>query len=218
MSESYVYNIVIGTVLLWGTILILVNPVARFLALSKLKSQNLINSQEKTKMDNNQIPARYFMFSGALIFAIIGLIVGIATGTFLVGFSWNKRHLPGIATLMTASFAGILLQGASNFGIILPLLSITVAILLATGLSVTSQSATEIKLNRPKTGPYTKTPNISFGATENNQQTIGIERMPPWQTQTLDSHKIERRFCGHCGILVNQNAEFCGNCGKKIAT
>ncbi len=98
---------IIGTAFLWGTVFVLVNPATKYLAKIRLKSRSPnVTSGKKSNIDEKSIPARYFMFSGALIFSLLGFLIGSLFGTYFIGISWEKKHLPGMATLVLSSLGG----------------------------------------------------------------------------------------------------------------
>jgi hypothetical protein len=131
---------IIGTAFLWGTVYVLVNPATRYFAKSRLRSRSpTVTHGKKNEIDAKSIPARYFMFSGALIFTLLGFLIGSIFGIYFIGLSWEKKHLPSVATLILSSLGGSFLNSHAG-DIAFSLLDIAFLITIVTGASVGLQS------------------------------------------------------------------------------
>jgi len=120
---------ILGTIFLWVVNFICVNPLAVYIATYRLmRTRAPVYGQ---KIEPESIPDRYFMFSGALVFTVLGFLIGSVFGTYFIGLSWEKKYLPGVATLILASLAG----SFSN----VTLLIFALLISIATGAAVVLQ-------------------------------------------------------------------------------
>ena len=191
---------IIGTAFLWIVTYICVNPVARYIATYRLRKTRVLSYERKINPES--IPDRYFMFSGALIFTVLGFLVGLLFYTYFIGLSWKKRDLPGVAALILASFAGSLFNAPEAYGFALMLLIGAVLMLIATGAAVTLQTPKmlrwegEVSVTRPQVQPS-----------------------PPARPPQLVRGKlIEPRPCPSCGNINRLEDRFCRKCGAPLPT
>ena len=105
-------NFVVGTLTLWGLNVLLVQPLAdhwtrRRMARGGLTSQSLAGEQgEQARQQLASWQTQYFILADVLIMAIAGLILGVALGTPMIGFSWKLKFWPGMIALIVASLIG----------------------------------------------------------------------------------------------------------------
>jgi hypothetical protein len=213
-------SFIIGTAVVWGVIYLLVNPLAKVLAIARLKS--ISGQTSHGSMDTNSIPERYYMFMGSLIFAIIGLAIGVATGTFFIGLSWKKKDLPGMATFILSSVAGSFINIGFNFAASGTMLALAAMLIAATGIAVATQSANVLKwkMGAPVVTPQPPVvaPNIPVttpmytGFSSTASPSVTYPNVAVGNTFAGVS-----KFCGQCGAEHKSNARFCGECGAKIA-
>lgn len=209
---------IIGTALLWIVTYICVNPVARHIATHRLRKRRV--SSHESKIDPQSIPDRYFMFSGALIFTILGFLVGLLFGTYFIGLSWKKRHLPGVVALILASFAGFLFYAcmhAQVYSLALLLLIITALTPVLTGAAVMVQTPQmlrwegEAQVAQPKVQPRACP---SCG---------NVNRLADKFCRRCGAHlptipTEEKAHCTKCGTELKKGAKFCHTCGQAVTS
>lgn len=219
---------IIGTAFLWIVTYICVNPVAGYLATHRLrKTQGLSYERE---ISPESIPERYFMFSGALIFTVLGFLVGILFSTYFIGLSWKKRHLPGVAALILASLAGSLFSAPEAYNLALLLLLGAVLVSIASAVAVILQPPHmlqwkgAVSVTRPSVQPLppARPPQLARGKV--------TEPRPCPSCRNVN--RLGDKFCRKCGILLpavptdvtiycprcgtalKKGAKFCHSCGQ----
>lgn len=125
---------IIGTLILWGLKLITI-PFARFIAGQKVRqpSPESPASEGESALDDvsaeapegvagqaasktpekpqPEIPAGPYIIADVIVLGIAGLLLGLFTGSFFIGFSWKARDWPGMIAFIAASFVGSALHG-----------------------------------------------------------------------------------------------------------
>ncbi len=210
-------SFIVGTAIIWGVILIFVNPLTKVLAIARLRSTSSVG--EHGPIDTTSIPERYYMFMGSLIFAVIGLLIGVATGIFFVGFSWKKRDLPGMGTFVMSSIAGSCINIGYFLEISGTLLALTILLTAVTGIAVASQSANVLKwkMGAPVPPPPIVRPNVPVTSPVNTGFSGTTVPSATYPNAAVEN-RLPRipRFCGQCGAEHKIDAAFCGECGAKI--
>jgi asparagine N-glycosylation enzyme membrane subunit Stt3 len=111
---------IIGMAVLWGVLYVLVYPVTESFARGRLEAATGMHGKN---INPESIPIRYYSFFGSLIFTIIGFMMGLLFGMYFIGFSLRGRDLPGVFSLVVASFSGsMLLEQPRNAGFVPPIL------------------------------------------------------------------------------------------------
>lgn len=125
---------IVGTLILWGLKLITV-PFARLIAGDKVRppspaapapegeaalpevggdKQEGEEPQQASKppaKPQPEIPAGPYIIADVIVLGIAGLLLGLFTGSFFIGFSWKARDWPGMIAFIGASFVGSALHG-----------------------------------------------------------------------------------------------------------
>ena len=113
---------IIGTLILWGLKLITV-PFARLLAGDKVKPptpaapapegedalpdvDGETGEPEKQEAPKSVIPTGAYIIADVIVLGISGLLLGLFTGSFFIGFSWKVRDWPGMIVFIIASLLG----------------------------------------------------------------------------------------------------------------
>lgn len=202
---------IIGTAFLWIVTYICVNPVARHIATHRLRKTR--EPPYERKVDQQSIPDRYFMFSGALIFTILGFLVGLLFGTYFIGLSWKKRHLPGVAALILASLAGTFF----NTPIALFLLILAALTPIVTGAAVMLQPPQMLRgegealVTRPQVEP-------SACPSCGNINRLGDRFCRRCGTPLLTIPMEGKAYCMKCGTELKKGAKFCHICGQAVTS
>lgn len=206
---------IIGTAFLWIVTYICVNPVARHIATHRL-GKTRVPSYEK-KVDPQSIPDRYFMFSGALIFTILGFLVGLLFRTYFIGLSWKKRHLPGVAALILASLAGTFFNLPEAYGLALLLLIVAALTPIMTGAAVMLQPPQmlrgegEVPVTRPPVQPRACP---SCGNINHPRDKFCRRCGTPLPTIPME----EKAHCTKCGTELKKGAKFCHICRQAVTS
>lgn len=105
-------NIVVGTIILWGLIALLVQPLANHWLSRRLQepAYAYLNSaeepDEQASHELASLAARYFILASVVILGMAGLVLGLVAGAPFIGFAWNRKFWPGMIALIVASFVG----------------------------------------------------------------------------------------------------------------
>lgn len=124
---------IIGTLILWGLKLI-VMPFARLLAGDKVRVVTpaaptpsgegalpadpgavpeppaSLQPTAPAKLET-EIPAGYYIIADVLVLGLAGLLLGLFTGSYFIGFSWRARDWPGMIVFILASLVGSFIHG-----------------------------------------------------------------------------------------------------------
>ncbi len=206
---------IIGTAFLWIVTYICVNPVARHIATHRLRK--IREPPYERKVDQQSISDRYFMFSGALIFTILGFLVGLLFGTYFIGLSWKKRHLPGVVALILASLAGTFFNLPAAYGLALFLLIVAVLTPIMTGAAVTLQTPQilrwerEVPIARPQVQP-------SACPSCGNINHLGDKFCRRCGTPLPTISREEKAHCAKCGTELKKGAKFCHICSQAVTS
>lgn len=113
---------IIGTAILWLLTAVIVNPLANFWTQKKLKQESIpvpknaneieiLDEGAKKKMQS--FFTRNYILADILVLGIAGFLLGIISGNFFLGISFERRSWPGILVFITSSIAGSLLHGVA---------------------------------------------------------------------------------------------------------
>jgi len=109
-----VLSIVIGTAILWGVTAFVVIPLAQVLARRRQAAAASAAGHSLGESEAAQgeppIPTDCFIMADVLVLSAIGLLIGLASGYFLLGFAWSWKHWPGILCLIVFSVLGAALH------------------------------------------------------------------------------------------------------------
>ena len=107
-------SILIGTAILWGLTALVVVPLAQVLASRRQLSAATVADQSlgesEIAQDEDSIPTDCFIIADVLVLSLAGLVVGLASGYFLLGFAWSWARWPGILCLIIFSVLGAALH------------------------------------------------------------------------------------------------------------
>ena len=113
---------IIGTLILWGLKLI-VTPFAKLLAGDKVKAvapaaptpsgEAALPAEPGTSPipapqvePQVIIPTGYYILADVLVLGFAGLLLGLFTGSYFIGFSWRAKDWPGMIAFILASLIG----------------------------------------------------------------------------------------------------------------
>jgi hypothetical protein len=113
---------IVGTLILWGLKLI-VTPFAKLLAGDKVKVVTPAApppSSDTALQDETGappappapvepevvIPTSYYILADVLVLGLAGLLLGLFTGSYFIGFSWRAKDWPGMIAFVVASLIG----------------------------------------------------------------------------------------------------------------
>lgn len=114
--NSWWMGILIGTGLLWGSILLVINPITKFftnrrMALQSISNNHLIEDEDKLSKKTDIIYGPNFIIVSVVVLGLVGFLFGLLVGTFFIGIAWKPRYWPGIITLIGLSFLGSFIYG-----------------------------------------------------------------------------------------------------------
>jgi len=66
--------------------------------------------ESEATQDDNAIPTDCFILADVLVLSAVGLLVGLISGYFLLGFAWSWARWPGILCLVIFSVLGAALH------------------------------------------------------------------------------------------------------------
>ena len=118
---------IVGTLILWGLKLI-VTPFAKLLAGDKVKvaapPAPAPSGDAALPADIGTppapavpvepqviIPTGYYILADVLVLGAAGLLLGLFTGMYFIGFSWRAKDWPGMITFILASLVGSAMAG-----------------------------------------------------------------------------------------------------------
>ena len=126
---------IIGTLVLWGLKAITI-PFARAMSgkgkAAEPPSPGPVPSVEATRpevidqptpLDGQQpvpvtpksaaddIPTGYYILADVIVLGIAGLLIGLVTGSYFIGFSWKAKDWPGMIVFIIASLIGSAIHG-----------------------------------------------------------------------------------------------------------
>lgn len=110
-----IWNIVIGTGILWLLTGLVVLPIARLLTNSRAKGlgQSQVSGQgtlAETQAEP-EIATGYYILVDVLVLGIAGLIMGWVLGWFFIGITWQAKSIPGMIVFIAASIIGAMMHG-----------------------------------------------------------------------------------------------------------
>jgi hypothetical protein len=107
-------NILIGTAILWGVTALVVVPVAQLLArrrqVAAASAADYSLGESEAAQNGSSIPTDCFIMADILVLSVVGLLVGLTSGYFLLGFAWSWARWPGILCLIVFSALGAALH------------------------------------------------------------------------------------------------------------
>jgi tetrahydromethanopterin S-methyltransferase subunit B len=109
-SSNFGPGILIGTGIVWFSILVIINPLSKYLTKRKSTYQTVNGFQVQTGQEISQIAdgssTRNYVIIGVITFAIIGFVVGRTTGWYFIGISWKPKDWPGMLAFIGFSLLG----------------------------------------------------------------------------------------------------------------
>jgi hypothetical protein len=103
-------SILVGTLILWGVTALVVTPLAQFLAsrgrVAAMSALDHCDGEGETTEAETSMPTHCFIAADVLVLSAVGLLVGLISGYFLVGFAWSWVRWPGILCLIIFSVLG----------------------------------------------------------------------------------------------------------------
>ena len=116
---------VIGTLILWGLKLVVV-PLARVFAGGKAEvpvtpapageaaiplEPGIDPVAAPPAAPADDIPTGAYIIADVIVLGIAGLLLGIFTGSYFIGFSWKARDWPGMIVFILTSLMGSAIHG-----------------------------------------------------------------------------------------------------------
>lgn len=109
-SPNFVPGIFIGTGIVWFSILVIINPLSKYLTKRKSIYQPVNEFEVQPGQEISQITdkssTRNYVIIGVITFAIIGFAVGRTTGWYFIGISWKPKDWPGMLAFIGFSLLG----------------------------------------------------------------------------------------------------------------
>jgi len=108
-------NILVGTLILWGITVLVVQPLANHLVQRRLQEPAYAHEKSPNEQDERareelaSLATHYFVISDVLILGIAGFVLGLVLGSPFIGVAWDRKFWPGMIALMAASFVGAFL-------------------------------------------------------------------------------------------------------------
>ena len=110
-----IWSFVVGTAILWLLTGLVVIPIAKLL--TNIHSRKSVTpdigsqGQVAEVSEKPEIATSYYIFVDVLVLGIAGFIIGLVSGWFLVGITWQAKSWPGMIALIIASIVGVMLHG-----------------------------------------------------------------------------------------------------------
>ena len=108
------WNLIIGTGILWLLTGLIVIPLARLLTNSRAKEsvQSQVSGQGAIAQTQArpEIATGYYILVDVLVLAIAGLIMGRVLGWFFIGITWQAKNWPGMIAFIAASIIGSMMH------------------------------------------------------------------------------------------------------------
>jgi len=109
------WSFVVGTAILWLLTGLVVTPLAKLLTninSGKSASPYVGDQGQATQVSEKpEVATRYYILVHVLVLGIAGLIMGLVSGWFFIGFTWQGKSWPGMIALIVASIAGAMIHG-----------------------------------------------------------------------------------------------------------
>ena len=117
-------GILIGTGILWGITVLIIQPIVGHLLVRKLqekpeyaplleKKDEEIELNEDQQSYVNSLATKLFIAVDTAILGIAGLLIGVFSGYYFIGFSWEAKSWPGMIAFIASSFYGALLYAGA---------------------------------------------------------------------------------------------------------
>ena len=218
---------IIGMAVLWGVLYVLVYPVTESFARGRLEAATGMHGKN---INPESIPIRYYSFFGSLIFTIIGFMMGLLFGMYFIGFSLRGRDLPGVFSLVVASFSGsMLLEQPRNAGFVPYSMGLLIAIIGISWYLIGQHDAKTMQwlsetpgaVGQPTTTPAPASSQNSPQPPQRSPDVLPwnapkpVMPVQPRMTPTSAARSPVDPFCIHCGNRVHKSQNFCENCGKN---
>lgn len=63
------------------------------------------------KSAEDDIPTGYYILADVIVLGVAGLLIGLVTGSYFIGFSWKAKDWPGMIVFIIASLIGSAVHG-----------------------------------------------------------------------------------------------------------
>lgn len=114
-------GILIGTAVLWGLSAFVVQPLTVYLLENSLKKEpqyvhllkeggKEVKLSEGEERHINSLATKYFILSDTAVLGIAGFLIGVFSGYFFVGFTWEAKGWPGMIAFIASSIIGSALK------------------------------------------------------------------------------------------------------------
>ena len=106
-------GILIGTGVLWGLNLLVVNPIVKRISKRNLVMQPVDGqaTEGQPNITSDMVDNRTYIMVDTIVLGIAGLTMGLAIGWFFIGLTWKARQWPGLIAFIGLSFLGSYLHG-----------------------------------------------------------------------------------------------------------
>jgi hypothetical protein len=108
-------SILVGTAILWGLTALVVVPLAQVLARQRqvgaVAGADQSLEESEVAETEGSIPTDCFITADVLVLSAAGLLVGLLSGYFFLGFAWGWKRWPGIICFIFCSLLGAALHG-----------------------------------------------------------------------------------------------------------
>lgn len=108
-------GILIGTAVLWGLGLLVVNPIAKHFTnqtIAQEYSTGMVPKDQATISSRvNSVFTRNYIITDVIVLSVAGFLMGIVAGWFFIGISWNWRSWPGLIAFIGLSVLGSAIHG-----------------------------------------------------------------------------------------------------------
>ena len=109
------WSFIVGTAILWLLTGVVVIPLAKLLTKNRANKsvQSYEGGQEAIAQTEAEpeISTGYYILVHVLVLGIAGLIIGLVSGWFFIGITWQAKSWPGMIALIVASIAGAMIHG-----------------------------------------------------------------------------------------------------------
>lgn len=104
-------GIIVGTLILWVLQLVIVMPISSRLTMNKLKTPGLshLNGKDLDDVSKKKLKSIFtdcYIITDVIVLSLAGLLLGMFTGWFFIGFSRKSAGWPGMIMFIVASLIG----------------------------------------------------------------------------------------------------------------
>ena len=114
-GTNILLGILIGTAVLWGLGLLVVNPIAKYFTNQTIAQEYAggMGGSDQAAISSrvNSLFTRNYIITDVIVLSVAGFLMGILAGWFFIGISWNWRSWPGLIAFIGLNVLGSTIHG-----------------------------------------------------------------------------------------------------------